>query len=185
MLSLLRKLAFPTAFVLASAAALLSSAHFTAPAECPQEPASPPTGAPLFAAPAPIVAAPTVATPIVPAESSDVAGVRCLAGQHCVVSRAVLAGLLESPSRLAEQARIMPSLRDGEFRGFKVYGLRPGSVPRQLGLKNGDLIKTLDGVALTSMEAGLEGVMRLRDAAAVDLDLERKGQPMRLRVAFE
>lgn len=170
--ALLYKLAFPTAFALASAAALLSIAHFTADRQ--EEPASP-TVAALSAAPAAIV----------PLVGSDAAGVRCLAGERCVVSRAALDQLFENPSRLAEQARIMPSLKDGEFRGFKIYAVRPGSLPAEIGLKNGDLIKNLDGVALTSTEAGLEAVKRLRGAAAVDLDIERKGQRMRLHVAFE
>jgi type II secretory pathway component PulC len=175
MRTILRKLAFPTAFALATAAALLSIAHLAAPAECPPEPASPPTVVEVIAAP----------VAIVPAADSKIEGVRCLAGQPCVVSRAALAELFDNPGRLEEQARIMPSIKDGVVRGFKVYGLRPASILKEIGMKNGDLIVALDGVALNSMEAGLAAVMRLRDAAAVDLDLSRKGQSMRLRVAFE
>lgn len=177
----LRKLAFPTAFALATAAALLSIVHFTA--DCPQAPASPQAAAEPFAASAVLV--PAAAVPLVPAASSEIAGVRCLAGQHCVVSRAVLDDLLDNPSRLAAQAKIMPSIKAGETRGFKVYGLRPDSIFKEIGLKNGDLIKSLDGVALTSIETALAAVMRLRDAAAVDVELDRKGEPLRLHVAFE
>ena len=186
MLTLLRKLAFPTAFALATAAALLSIAHVTAAPECPQEPASSPITE-VFAAP-PVVevpAAPAPVVPIVPTADSTESAVRCLAGQHCVVRRTALTELFDDPSRLDEQARLMPSIKDGRQRGYKVYGLRPTSILRQIGMKNGDLVKAIDGAALDSMEAGLNAVMRLRTAAAIDLDLERKGQPMRLHVAFE
>ena len=79
----------------------------------------------------------------------------------------------------------MPSFTQGATDGFKLLAVVPGSLFARLGLQNGDVIRRVGGVALTSVEGGLELFQRLRSATRVELELERRGQPLRQRYAIE
>lgn len=118
-------------------------------------------------------------------ESFDFAGVvRCSDEHQCEVSRDFVKLLLADPSKIVGQARIMPSVRDGEVRGYKMYGLRPGSLPKLLGFKNGDLVRAINGVPLTSAEHGLSVYTSLRTASQLTIEVERKGVALIKRVAI-
>ncbi len=48
-------------------------------------------------------------------------------------------------------ARIVPSIKNGKQDGFKLYAIRPSSVWKKLGFKNGDKIHTINALILDSM----------------------------------
>ena len=64
-------------------------------------------------------------------------------GTACTITRAEIDALLANPGRLSKQARIVPVLKDGESGGFKVFGMRAGSLFASIGLQNGDVVLTL------------------------------------------
>ncbi|MCA9707991.1 MAG: hypothetical protein KDK70_19215 [Myxococcales bacterium] len=99
---------------------------------------------------------------------------------ECEVDRAFIDELLASPERLAKQARIVPSMRDGVPRGYKFYGIRSGSLPKLLGVKNGDLLLSVNGEALDSIDGAMKLYTRLRGTTRLELGLERKGRPLTL-----
>lgn len=192
MLTLLRALTFPVACALTGAAAALLVHTLGAPApECPP-PAPPPA---VVFAPAPPPAPPPpptlVFTPPPPASAAQRelaipdSAIRCSEPRRCAVSRSFLDTLFANPSLLAGQARVMPSIRDGEARGFKLYGLRPEGIARRLGLANGDLLRGVNGEPLLTMEHAMSAVSRLRHSRTLDLDIERKGEALQLHLAFE
>jgi hypothetical protein len=100
----------------------------------------------------------------------------CPGEHHCTLDRAYLDELLANPASLARQARIMPSMHDGQFRGFKMYGIRPGSLPNLLGFRNGDMIVGINGQPLTRVEDALNIYPNLRTPSSVALEVERKGE---------
>jgi general secretion pathway protein C len=63
--------------------------------------------------------------------------IKCEGKSSCTIDRAFVSKLIKNPSLLARQARIRPSRRNAEMRGFKVYGVRRGTIPRLLQLRNG------------------------------------------------
>lgn len=86
----------------------------------------------------------------------------------------------------ARQARIVPSIRKGEMSGFKFYGLRPGSLLKLLGVKNGDLLESIDGEPLR-LDDSLEHFERfaeLRRGDRIELGFERKGATRELEIEF-
>lgn len=125
---------------------------------------------------------PPAASPVV---FSGATPIHCVAEGRCRISRAFVDELVANPRDLATQARIMPSIKDGEARGFKFYGIRPGSLPRLLGLKNGDLLTAINGISLTSTDSTLSAYSRLRAASEFELTIERKGEPVALHLTIE
>jgi hypothetical protein len=190
---MLRSLAYPIACALTGAASGLLVAHLTtAPAPtCPQAPvvelrqvatALAHTQWVAQRPPPPPAPRPAVErSPLVIPEGA----VTCPRENHCVITSAFLDDLLADPARLSSQARVMPSIRDGEPLGFKFYGLRPGSLPRAIGLKNGDLLTAIDGVQARTVDHVMMLLSRLRTARSFALDIERRGEPVRLRVDIE
>lgn len=103
--------------------------------------------------------------------------------QHaCTVEREFVDKLLANPAQLTRQARFVPSVRDGQARGFRVYRVRRGSLPQLLGLKNGDTLLSINGTALDSMDAAIRLYTRLRRASHVSAMVERKGEVFELQL---
>jgi len=87
------------------------------------------------------------------------------------------AGLvLADPSTLKKQLRIRPLARDGVTRGFEMYGLRPGSLPKLLGYKNGDVITEINGIPVVDLESGMASYSNLSPATQLTVTIERKGE---------
>ncbi|NVB36710.1 hypothetical protein G6O69_02625 [Pseudenhygromyxa sp. WMMC2535] len=94
----------------------------------------------------------------------------------CSVDKAFVEKLLANPAQLTKQARIVPAVRDGETTGYKFYGIRPGSLPKLLGLKNGDLLTSVNGQQLKSIDQAMGLYTKLRRASHLSVVIERKGQ---------
>ena len=94
----------------------------------------------------------------------------------CTVDRAFVEKLLSNPAQLTKQARIVPAVRDGETKGYKFYGIRPGSLPKLLGIKNGDLLTSVNGHQLESLDQAMDLYNKLRRASHLSVTIERKGQ---------
>lgn len=118
---------------------------------------------------------PEPARPLPPGAEQAVA---CTEEHRCTLDRKYVEELLADPASLTTQMRVMPSLRDGVVRGFKLYGIRPGSLPKLLGFRNGDLLVSVNGVALNGVDGAMGAVQGLRRVDSLAVELERKGERM-------
>jgi general secretion pathway protein C len=94
------------------------------------------------------------------------------------------APLLE-PRCTSVQARIVPNLKDGATDGFKLFSVRHGSLFEKLGIKNGDVIHGINGLALTTPDRALEIYSQLQTAKSLVVELTRQGQPLKLTYNIE
>ncbi len=111
--------------------------------------------------------------------------IKCESEHVCTIERGWLEGILANPASLAKQARVMPSVKDGETRGFKFYGIRPGSLPKLLNLKNGDLVTSINGMELKSMDAAMALYTKLRRASNLSITVERKGETINKEITIQ
>lgn len=102
--------------------------------------------------------------------------IKCETENSCTVSREFIDQLFANPAALAKQARVMPSVKDGESKGFKFYGIRPGSLPKLLGMRNGDLLTSVNGTELKSVDQVMGLLTKLRRASNLSVTIERKGE---------
>jgi general secretion pathway protein C len=80
-------------------------------------------------------------------------------------------------TKLADLIRPTPYFVAGQQQGYRVY---PGRDRRQfaaLGLRPGDLIKEIDGAALTDPQQAMQIFQNLGSADQVSVTVERNGQP--------
>lgn len=85
--------------------------------------------------------------------------------------------IANNASKLADVIRPTPYYVAGQMQGFRVY---PGRDRRQfaaLGLRPGDLVKDIDGAALTNPAQATQIFEGLGDKEQISVTVERNGQP--------
>ncbi len=89
----------------------------------------------------------------------------------------IQAVVAQNVSRLADVIRPTPYFVDGQQQGYRVYPGRDRAQFAALGLRPGDLIKDIDGQALTDPSQAMQIFQSLGDADQVSVTVERNGQP--------
>lgn len=111
-------------------------------------------------------------------------GVSRVSETEYVVQRKVL-DLALSPTHRASaigSASVRLHREAGEVVGARLVRLRRDSVMRRLGLKRGDVLRSINGYPLTSAEHALAAYTQLRAAPRLSVDLTRGGRPITIDV---
>lgn len=82
----------------------------------------------------------------------------------------------ENVTRLADVIRPTPYYVSGQMQGYRVYPGRDRKQFAALGLRPGDLIKDIDGNALTNPQQATQIFQNLGNAEQVSVTVERNGQ---------
>jgi general secretion pathway protein C len=106
-------------------------------------------------------------------------GVRQVADNRYEIERGTLDSTLSDLNKIATQARIVPSFKNGMANGFKLFSIQPGSLYASIGIENGDVIQRVNGYEINSPEKALELYQKLRESQHVTIELERGGQAIR------
>ena len=85
--------------------------------------------------------------------------------------------ITENATKLADVIRPTPYYVSGQMQGYRVYPGRNRKQFAALGLRPGDLVKDIDGAALTNPQQATEIFQNLGDAEQVSVTVERNGQP--------
>ena len=101
------------------------------------------------------------------------------------IHRPGLNAMLADPAPLYRSARIVPAREGDAFVGFKLFGVRKGSIPEALGLKSGDILRTVNGLPLSSPDEALAIYSRLRQASDITLTVTRGGAAVNLRYTID
>jgi len=85
--------------------------------------------------------------------------------------------LTQNAAKLTEVIRPTPFFEEGQQVGYRVYPGRDRQAFAALGLRPGDLIKDIDGAALSDPQQAMEIFQNLGTADQVSVTIERNGQP--------
>lgn len=77
---------------------------------------------------------------------------------------------------LTDVIRPQPVFKDGQQQGYRVYPGRQRQQFARLGLRPGDLVTQINGMALNDPARGMEIFRSLADATSVSVTVERNGQ---------
>jgi len=110
--------------------------------------------------------------PAAPAER-----IRRTADNKFVIDRREMEKTVDNLNEVFTQARAVPYFQDGQTVGFRVFAIKPGSVFERIGLKNGDVIKRVNGVELTDPTKAITLFTELQNEGHIAVDLERNRQP--------
>ena len=134
----------------------------------------------LFEPPAPPAPPPSAAP--VPNKDTDpfaaelAKGIKKLAENKYELQRNTLESVLGNINLLSRSARIVPEMKDGKAAGFRLFAVRPDGPFAMIGMQNGDIISSINGLEITSPEKALEVYAKLKSASHLSLGMERNGQ---------
>jgi hypothetical protein len=91
----------------------------------------------------------------------------------------------ENFSEIVRQALVVPFTKDGATVGFQIQRIQPGSVFQRLGLQNQDVIKGVNGQAITTADQALRLFTLFRNERRVMMDVDRGTDALRLSYIIE
>lgn len=99
------------------------------------------------------------------------------------VDRSILNTHLSDPdqlNQLSRQFRIVPHFKDGKPIGFKVIKIEDQCFLSALGFKSGDVVKSINGISLASINQAMEVFESIKIAKTLIIEIERDGKPFKL-----
>ena len=93
--------------------------------------------------------------------------------------------VLANQGSLMKAARVIPHEEDGRVVGVRLYGIRRTSLLGRLGVRNGDMLRTINGFDMTSPDSALEAYTTLRSADKLTLALKRQNKDMTIDYNIE
>jgi general secretion pathway protein C len=100
-------------------------------------------------------------------------GVREVTANHWLIERANL-------PRLLTQARLIPNFAGGKADGFRLLSMQPGSFFTEIGLQEGDVLQRINGIEVNDPQNLLKAFQQLRNETAINVDVQRRSQPVTL-----
>jgi type II secretion system protein C len=112
-------------------------------------------------------------------------GVRKVGDYERVVSQQALRQQLKNLPQLLQQARTVPHIEDGVQAGFRVVGIQSGSVFADLGIEQEDVIRSVNGTPVRTVEEALNAYRSLRTQTAFQVDLLRQGREVTINFSIQ
>jgi general secretion pathway protein C len=103
---------------------------------------------------------------VVPADAEEV-----------IVQEDELNSALDNLPLLLTQARAVPYFKDGQAVGLRLFAIKSGSMFEKIGLKNGDILKNINGNNLGDFSQAMKLFEQLREERNLTLELERNRKP--------
>jgi type II secretion system protein C len=117
-----------------------------------------------------------------PAGSPDAeGGVEQLSENKYAIDRAMLdkyIGDIEGISRMGRA--LLHRGADGEFDGYRLSAIRRNTLADQLGIKNGDVVHSVNGSPLTSVQNAMSAYQTMMNEDSFTFEVTRRGQKVTL-----
>lgn len=101
------------------------------------------------------------------------------------VAKRELARAMEDFPTVARGVHLVPRFEAGVFQGFKLFGASRVPLLQHAGLKEGDVIRRINGVETSRPDQLLALLGQLPSLSSVELDLVRDGAPLHHAIALE
>lgn len=84
---------------------------------------------------------------------------------------------LDNLPLLLTQARAVPYFKEGRSVGLRLFAIKRGSLFEKIGLKNGDILKSINGNDMGDLTQAVKLFEKLKEERDITLTLERNRQP--------
>jgi general secretion pathway protein C len=107
-------------------------------------------------------------------------GIRRLGDGRYEIQRRTLDAWTGNLPQLAGAVRIAPVVLDGKSAGLRLDGIRSDGPLAAIGLRNGDVIRAINGLDLDSPERAIDAYLKLRAASHISIAADRAGRRIQL-----
>jgi type II secretion system protein C len=109
-------------------------------------------------------------------------GVHLLSPGRYVLDRSTVDSNMNNMASLFTQIRAVPNLSEnGQSNGFRLSQIQPNSIFQQIGLRDGDVLTSVEGQDVKDPIRAMEMLGNLRTQSVVNLTVLRDGRPMNLQ----
>lgn len=103
-------------------------------------------------------------------------GVGVVGENQFVVEEAELDKALENLPLLLTQARAVPYFKEGKAVGLRMFAIRSSSLFEKIGLKNGDILKSVNGNSMGDLSQAMKLFEKLKQERSLSVILERSNE---------
>jgi len=97
--------------------------------------------------------------------------------QRVSLRRSMINDAIQDVSKLMTEIKITPNVdANGQPSGLVMSNIKPNSVFRRMGLRNGDILKSVDGQQIQSVDDALKLYENLKSADRVAVEIQRRGR---------
>ena len=104
-------------------------------------------------------------------------------GNNTTASKTWINNILTNDfARTLEEAKASPNIVGGQVKGFVITNITQNSVYSKLGLKDGDVVSSINGIELNDAARAIQTLNAMRNENAIELQIIRGGQPISFKV---
>ncbi len=91
----------------------------------------------------------------------------------------------QNMGELLTQARVIPNIAGNKINGYRIFAITPGSIYANIGLQDGDVIHSVNGIQVTTPESALQLFQQLQNERRFTVNIDRNGQSMTLNYTVQ
>ena len=92
---------------------------------------------------------------------------------------------MENLGQLMEQANLRPHVEDGQPAGISITGIKPNAIFRKMRLRNGDVLTSVNGNSIGTVEDAVRIFDELSSGSNIQLQIKRRGREQTLDYNIE
>jgi general secretion pathway protein C len=97
------------------------------------------------------------------------------------IERSEVDAAMDNMNQLFTQIRAVPHFEGGKSTGFRLFAIRQNSIFDNIGLRNGDIIQSINGTELNDPSRALGLLQDLRNASQINVTIIRNRETMNLQ----
>jgi general secretion pathway protein C len=96
--------------------------------------------------------------------------------QKVSLNRGIIDSAMQDVSKLMTEITITPHMEEGQSSGLAISNIRPNSIFRRMGLRNGDILVGVDGQEIRSVDDAMRFYESLKSSSELKVQINRRGQ---------
>ncbi len=104
-------------------------------------------------------------------------GIRRMGANNFTLARSVVESNLKNMAPLFTQIRATPQIENGTANGYRLTEIQPDSLFQQIGLQDGDLLKSVNGQGVGDPAKAMVMLQSLQSQPSITLNVVRNGTP--------
>jgi len=105
--------------------------------------------------------------------------------QNIAINRSQIESAVQNPDQLMQEVRVRPHFEKGQLDGLTITAIKPDSILRKMGLANGDILTSVDGEKIASMNDALKLYEVIKSASTIKLEIKRRGRMQTIEYKIE
>jgi general secretion pathway protein C len=96
-----------------------------------------------------------------------------------------LTSIMQNLDQYIGSARVVPYFKGGEPYGFRVSNLKEDAMIYEIGVRSGDIIRSVNGIPIRTPEDAFNVYQELQNESTVEVELERQGETTTISVPLQ